>query len=99
MFSFSDNYLKDVTIKRDPRCDANIHLHNSMATDFKVYVYANSFVETFSKVMAAVAKDVYRARVNTSCGAVTLTNPDSVIDEINKINPDVIVIPYWQHTF
>ena len=99
MFSFSDNYLKDVTIKRDPRCDANIHLHNSMATDFKVYVYANSFVETFSKVMAAVAKDVYRARVNTSCGAVTLTNPDSVIDEITKINPDVIVIPYWEHTF
>ena len=99
MYSFSDNYLKDVTIKRDPKCDANIHLHNSMATDFKVYVYANSFVETFSKVMATSAKDVYRARVNTSCGAVTLTNSDSVIDEINKINPDVIVIPYWQHTF
>ena len=99
MYSFSDNYLKDVTIKRDPKCDANIHLHNSMAPDFKVYVYANSFVETFSKVMATSAKDVYRARVNTSCGAVTLTNADSVINEINKINPDVIVIPYWQHTF
>lgn len=99
MYSFNDNYLNDVTIKRDPKCDANIHLHNSMATDFKVYVYANSFVETFSKVMATSAKDVYRARVNTSCGAVTLTNPDSVIDEITKINPDVIVIPYWEHTF
>lgn len=99
MYSFNDNYLNDVTIKRDPKCDANIHLHNSKATYFKVYVYGNSFVETFSKVMAACAKDVYRARVNTSCGAVTLTNPDSVIDEINKINPDVIVIPYWEHTF
>lgn len=94
MYSFNDNYLNDVTIKRDPKCDANIHLHNSKATDFKVYVYGNSFVETFSKVMATSAKDVYRARVNTSCGAVTLTNPDSVIDEINKIDPDVIVIPY-----
>ena len=99
MYSFNDNYLNDVTIKRDPKCDANIHLHNSKATDFKVYVYGNSFVETFSKVMATSAKDVYRARVNTSCGAVTLTNPDSVIDEITKINPDVIVIPYWEHTF
>lgn len=99
MYSFNDNYLNDVTIKRDPKCDANIHLHNSKATDFKVYVYGNSFVETFSKVMATSAKDVYRARVNTSCGAVTLTNPDSVIDEINKIDPDVIVIPYWEHTF
>ena len=99
MYSFNDNYLNDVTIKRDPKCDANIHLHNSKATDFKVYVYGNSFVETFSKVMATSAKDVYRARVNTSCGAVTLTNPDSVIDEITKINPDVIIIPYWEHTF
>lgn len=99
MYSFNDNYLNDVTIKSDPKCDANIHLHNSKATDFKVYVYGNSFVETFSKVMATSAKDVYRARVNTSCGAVTLTNPDSVIDEINKIDPDVIVIPYWEHTF
>lgn len=99
MYSFNDNYLNDVTIKRDPKCDANIHLHNSKATDFKVYVYGNSFVETFSKVMATSAKDVYRARVNTSCGAVTLTNPDSVIDEINKIDPDVIVISYWEHTF
>ncbi len=97
-YSLSKAYTDKIKFTIDKQCNANIVLHNKNHVDFKVYVLGHSFVETLSKVLATSASDVYRRRVNTPCGAKVLQS-DKVIAELKKLNPDVILMAYWNGTF
>ena len=97
-YSLSDAYSHDIEFQLDPKCDANILLHNKAHPDFKVYVIGHSFVETLSKMAATSASDVYRRRVNSACGFQGL-HSENVIAEVNNLNPDVILMAFWVGTF
>lgn len=98
VYSLSDRYKQDIIFTYDPKCDANILLHNNKAEKSKVYVLGPSFVETLSKMLATSFSDVYRRRVNTSCGVITLSSYGT-IEQINKESPDFIFITYWMNGF
>lgn len=97
-YSLTEGYLKDITYDHDLKCDANIHLHNKNAPQFKVYILGNSFIETLAKMVATGASDVYRRRYNSECGPKTLT-PTGVLKQLEEIHPDAVLMTIYGETF
>lgn len=98
-YSLTEGYMKDVTYEHDRKCDANIHLHNKNAPQFKVYILGNSFVETLSKTAATEVSDIYRRRINNNtCAPHSLTS-DGVLKQLEELRPDVVLMTIYGETF
>lgn len=97
-YSLTDKYRSDISYEYDPKCDSNIHLRNRNAPNFKVYIIGNSFVETLSKMAATEASDVFRRRINSSCGAKNLFS-NGVIKQLKELKPDVVLMAIFSETF
>lgn len=95
-FSLSDKYSNDITYHKG-KCWGNGLLHNKNHSQFKIAVLGHSFVETFSKLAATSASDVYRIRYNDKCREIS--NFDQLKRKLKIINPDVIIIAFWYETF
>ena len=98
VYSLSEKYRKDITFTFDAQCDANIHLHNSTVKKSSGYVLGKSFVETLSKMLATSFSDIYRRRINTSCGYRVLSSKEAIL-QIKKLDPDFVFIAYWVNGF
>lgn len=100
-YSLSQKYLSDISFSQGRGWNETI-IHNKNHSMFKVMIIGHSFVETLSKIVATSASDVYRMRVgelpNLPNGP-DLISSGNIADQVIKLNPDVLIMAFWQGTF
>lgn len=100
-YSLSQKYLSDISFSQGRGWNETI-IHNKNHSMFKVMIIGHSFVETLSKIVATSASDVYRMRVgelpNLPNGP-DLISSCNIADQVIKLNPDVLIMAFWQGTF